>query len=62
MRSRHEEAQRSYWRYGRRQARGDLCRTALAEDLFERANPELVLEEIRRGPGGHLPHRREAAS
>ncbi|HUO49380.1 MAG TPA: hypothetical protein VMU09_11130 [Acidimicrobiales bacterium] len=40
---------RQYWRYARRASRGDVCRTALHSDLFERDNPDLVLAEIRRG-------------
>jgi hypothetical protein len=43
------QAQRQYWRFGRRRGRGDPCCTALTSDLFERNNPDLVLEEIRRG-------------
>ncbi len=47
--------QRGYWRRTRWKNRSsDLCRTALHSDVFELAHPDLVLEEIRRGPRGRL--------
>ncbi len=51
-----ERYQRRYWRRGRRRKRGDLCCTALHSDHFERENPALVLDEVRRGPHGRLRH------